>query len=73
MNTPAQLHVASPRQMPTKLAPVEYPDRFEVRYVSANGGMRWRKQWVNITSALVGSTSDSRQSTMGCGTCTSGS
>jgi putative transposase len=54
MNTPSQLHTASPRQMPNKLAPVEYPDRFEVRYVSANGGIRWRKQWVNVTSALNG-------------------
>lgn len=54
MNTPAQLHTTSPRRMPDKLAPVEYPDRFEVRYVSANGGIRWRKQWVNVTSALIG-------------------
>lgn len=54
MNTPAQLHTRSPRQMPDKLAAVEYPDRFEVRYVSANGGIRWRKQWVNVTSALSG-------------------
>ena len=54
MHTPSQLHTASPRQMPNKLAPVEYPDRFEVRYVSANGGIRWRKQWVNVTSALNG-------------------
>jgi putative transposase len=54
MSTPAQLYQHSPRPMPSKLAPMEYPDRFEVRYVSANGGIRWRKQWVNVTSALVG-------------------
>src|SRR5205809_5876295 len=54
MNTPAQLHVASPRQMPDKLAAVEYPDRFEVRCVSANGGIRWHKQWVSDTSARKG-------------------
>ena len=36
------------------LAEMVYPDRFEVRYVSANGGIRWRKQWVNVSSALVG-------------------
>jgi transposase InsO family protein len=54
MNTPAQLYQASPRQMPTKLAPLEYPDRFEVRYVSANGGIRWNKKWINVTSAIVG-------------------
>jgi hypothetical protein len=40
--------------MPTKLLAPEYPDRFEVRYVSGNGGMRWRKNWVNVTSALIG-------------------
>ena len=54
MSTPAQLYQRSPREMPSKLAGMEYPDRFEVRYVSANGGIRWRKQWVNVTSALVG-------------------
>lgn len=54
MNTPAQLYHASAREMPNKLPELEYPDRFEVRYVSANGGMRWDKQWVNVTSALIG-------------------
>jgi putative transposase len=54
MHTPAQLHQLSPRKMPDKLLPMEYPDRFEVRYVSGNGGIRWHKQWVNVTSALVG-------------------
>ena len=54
MHTPTQMHQISPRQMPHKLLPMEYPDRFEVRYVSANGGMRWRKQWMNVSSALVG-------------------
>ena len=54
MGTPAQWHQTSPRQMPSKLPEMIYPDRFEVRYVSANGGIRWRKQWVNVSSALVG-------------------
>jgi putative transposase len=54
MHTPAQLHQRSPRPMPDKLLPMEYPDRFEVRYVSGNGGIRWHKQWVNVTSALIG-------------------
>lgn len=54
MNAPAQMYQASPRPMPGRLPAMEYPDRFEVRYVSANGGIRWRKQWVNVTSALVG-------------------
>ena len=54
MDTPAQWHQPSPRQMPSRLPEMVYPDRFEVRYVSANGGIRWRKQWVNVSGALVG-------------------
>jgi putative transposase len=54
MNTPAQLHQVSPRPMPSKLPSMEYPDRFQVRYVSANGGIRWQTRWVNVTSALKG-------------------
>jgi transposase InsO family protein len=47
--TPASIYESSPRQMPTKLPPLEYPDRFEVRYVSANGGIRWKSKWINIS------------------------
>jgi putative transposase len=54
MNTPAQLYQPSPRVMPDKLMPLQYPDRFEVRYVSANGGIRWHKRWVNVSSVLAG-------------------
>lgn len=54
MNTPASYYEASPREMPSKLPPLEYPDRFEVRYVSANGGIRWNKGWVNVSSTCVG-------------------
>lgn len=52
--TPADVHVSSPRQMPSKLLAPEYPDRFEVRYVSGNGGIKWRKNWVNVSSVLIG-------------------
>ena len=38
--TPASLYRRSTREMPNKLPPLAYPDRFEVRYVSANGGIR---------------------------------
>lgn len=54
MRVPDQLYTASPRPMPDKLLELEYPDRFEVRYVSANGGIRWRKGWVNVSGALIG-------------------
>ena len=37
-----------------KLPPLHYPDRFEVRYVSANGGIRWNRQWVNVSITCAG-------------------
>jgi len=54
MQTPASLYQPSPRPMPDKLPALEYPDRFEVRYVSANGGIRWNRRWVNVSSTCVG-------------------
>jgi putative transposase len=44
----------STREMPATLPPLEYPDRFEVRYVSANGGIRRNCQWVNVSTTCVG-------------------
>lgn len=41
---PAACYSPSPRPMPDRLPPLEYPDRFEVRYVSANGGIRWNSR-----------------------------
>jgi hypothetical protein len=40
--------------MPNRLPPVEYPDRFEVRYVSANGGIRWNSGWVHVSTVCIG-------------------
>jgi putative transposase len=54
MRTPAACYDPSFRKMPTQLPPLEYPDRFEVRYVSANGGIRWNHQWVNVSHVCVG-------------------
>jgi putative transposase len=54
MRTPAACYEPSPRKMPHKLPPLEYPDRFEVRYVSANGGIRWHHHWVNVSHVCVG-------------------
>jgi transposase InsO family protein len=54
MQTPASRYSASPRAMPDKLPQIEYPDRFEVRYVSANGGIRWNRQWVNVSVTCAG-------------------
>jgi putative transposase len=52
--TPAAVYEPSPRPMPTKLPPLQYPDRFEVRYVSANGGIRWNSAWVNVSIVCAG-------------------
>jgi transposase InsO family protein len=52
--TPASCYCPSPREMPRTLPPLEYPDRFEVRYVSANGGIRWNCEWVNVSIVCVG-------------------
>jgi transposase InsO family protein len=52
--TPASVYTASPRAMPNRLPPLEYPDRFEVRYVSANGGIRWNSAWINVSIVCAG-------------------
>lgn len=52
--TPSSVYRSSPRQMPTKIPALEYPDRFEVRYVSANGGIRWNNHWVNVSTTCIG-------------------
>ena len=52
--TPASCYTPSVREMPATLPPLEYPDRFEVRYVSANGGIRWNCRWVNVSTVCIG-------------------
>ena len=52
--TPSSVYRSSPREMPTRLPPIEYPDRFEVRYVSANGGIRWHNGWLNVSIVCAG-------------------
>ena len=52
--TPASVFAPSPRELPDKLPALEYPDRFEVRYVSANGGIRWNSDWVNVSTVCAG-------------------
>lgn len=52
--TPASCYAPSPREMPATLPALEYPDRFEVRYVSANGGIRWNRRGVNVSTVGIG-------------------
>lgn len=54
LQTPTSIYVSSPREMPARLPPLEYPDRFEIRYVSANGGIRWNSDWVNVSIVCAG-------------------
>ncbi|MGH8732028.1 MAG: integrase core domain-containing protein, partial [Burkholderiales bacterium] len=52
--TPASRYQPCVREMPEKIPPFVYPDRFEVRYVSGNGGIRWNRDWVNVSSVCIG-------------------
>jgi hypothetical protein len=36
-----------------RLRPITYPEHFEVRRVSTNGGIRWNKRWVNVSHILA--------------------
>lgn len=54
METPASCYQSSPREMPNKLPALEYPDRFEVRLVSDNGGIRWNCGWINVSTVCNG-------------------
>jgi putative transposase len=54
MQPPASRDEGSWRAMPTQLPPLAYPDRFEVRDVSANGGLQWHHQGVNVSHPCAG-------------------
>jgi hypothetical protein len=54
LQTPADCYVPSARQMPDQIRPLEYPDRFQVGYVSANGGIRWHHDGVNVSIVCAG-------------------
>ena len=51
--TPANFYQHSEREYPAKILPYLYPDRFETRLVSENGGIRWRSNWINVSSVLA--------------------
>ena len=52
--TPASCYTPSPRPYPRRLPPLEYPQPYEVRRVSHNGGIRWYCEWVNVSQTLGG-------------------
>jgi hypothetical protein len=53
MQPPATLYRTSPRPYRGPVEPLEYPGHFELRKVSRNGGLRWRKAWVNVSHVLA--------------------
>ena len=65
--TPASCYQPSTREMPNTLPPLVYPDRFEVRYVSANGGIAGTKTGSMYPASASANTWDSRRSTMASG------
>ena len=54
LETPASVYRASPRPYPKRVPPLQYPARFETRYVSHNGGIRWNCDWVNVSITCAG-------------------
>ena len=54
MRTPGALYRPSPRPFPERLPALEYPEHFEKRYVSRNGGIRWHCSWVNVSITCSG-------------------
>jgi putative transposase len=51
---PASLYQPSPTPYPKRLPPITYPEHFEVRRVSRNGGIRWFNDWVNVSHLIAG-------------------
>lgn len=55
-DSPAAHYTRSPRTLPSQLPSMVYPGHFEQRLVSANGGIRWFHDWVNVSHVLAGET-----------------
>lgn len=52
---PNPLHaVPSRARCSQRLPALEHPDRFAIRYVSANGNIRWRCDWINVSALCAG-------------------
>jgi putative transposase len=50
---PAALYCPSDRLYLPRLQPITYPEHFEIRRVSTNGGIRWFTRWVNVSHILA--------------------
>lgn len=51
---PAALYVSSPREFPSRLAAIDYPEHLEVRHVSDNGMVTFEGRHFWLTKALSG-------------------
>jgi len=49
----AALSTPSERRYVPRLQPITYPEHFEIRRVSTNGGIRWNQRWVNVSHILA--------------------
>lgn len=52
-DVPASRYEKSPRELPSKIPPFEYPGHYERRRVSKNGGIRWHHDWVNVSQVVA--------------------
>jgi putative transposase len=50
---PDRLFTKSPRALPRRLAPVEYPGHYEIRRVSAAGAISWQSRVLTVSTVLV--------------------
>ena len=51
---PDRLYTTSARVFPTQLAPVQYPGHYEIRRVSAEGGISWHSRGLSVSTVLIG-------------------
>jgi len=51
---PDRLYTTSARPFPTQLAPVQYPGHYEIRRVSAEGGISWHSRGLSVSTVLIG-------------------
>jgi len=51
---PAACYAPSPRRLPRRLPPVDYPNPFEVRRVGPHGCFSWHQQYIHVGQVLSG-------------------
>jgi putative transposase len=52
--TPSMLYVPSPQPLPATLPAIDYPAHFDVRRVTSNGCVKWRRAVVSVSAVLIG-------------------